>query len=89
MYNYIRKKLNRDAIMLNQIIKLEKIQSVLSSGNVLSIHELAKRTGLHYVTVKKYIKLIETMEKMPKIEIIKSNSTTLVRLGNRKNMLNR
>jgi DNA-binding transcriptional regulator YhcF (GntR family) len=75
--------------VLNQIIKLEKIQTALSSGNVLSIHELAKKTGLHYVTVKKYIKLIEIMEKMPKIEIIKSNSTTLVRLGNRENMFSR
>lgn len=71
---------------LNQIKILEKIQNALSSGNALSIHELSKRTGLHYATVKKYIKLIETMKKMPEIEIIKSNSTTLVRMENRENV---
>ena len=71
-------------MQLNQITILEKIQNALSSGNVLSIHELSKKTGLHYITVKKYIKLIETMKKMPEIEIIKSNSTTLVRLENGK-----
>jgi response regulator of citrate/malate metabolism len=74
---------------INQIKILEKIQSVLSSGNVFSVHELSKKTGLHYVTVKKYIKLIETMKKMPEIEIIKSNSTTLIRLDNGKGVFKR
>jgi len=76
-------------MQLNQITILKKIQNALSSGNAISVHELSKRTGLHYITVKKYIKLIETMKKMPEIEIIKSNSTTLVRLGNGKNVFSR
>ena len=67
-------------MQLNQITILEKIQNALSSGQVLSVHQLSKRTGLHFVTVKKYIKLIETMEQMPDIEVIKSTKTTLVRL---------
>jgi len=74
---------------LNQITILEKIQSVLSSGKAVSVHELSKKTGLHYLTVKRYIKLIQTMKKMPEIEIIKSNSTTLVRMGNGKEVFGR
>jgi response regulator of citrate/malate metabolism len=76
-------------MLLNQIKILKKIQNALHSGDTLSIHELSKRSGLHYVTVKKYIKLIETMKKMPGIEVIKSNSTTLVRLEDKENVFNK
>lgn len=76
-------------MQLNQIKILEKIQNALSTGNAFSIHELSKKTGLHYVTVKKYIKLIEIMKKMPEIEIIKSNSTTLIRMEIREGVFSR
>lgn len=66
--------------MQNQLNILEKIREALSDGTILSINELSKKTGLHYLTVKRYLKLIEKMKKMPEIEIIRSNSTTLVRV---------
>jgi len=68
---------------MQQINILEKILEALADGTILSINELSKKTGLHYLTVKRYLKLIEKMKKMPEIEIIKSNSTTLVRIGDK------
>jgi len=64
----------------SQLDIIRKIQEALSLGVAFSIHELSQKTGLHYITVKKYIKLIEAMKEMPDIEIIKSNKTTLVRM---------
>lgn len=63
----------------SQLDIIRKIQKALSSGAVFSIYELSQKTGLHYTTVKKYIKLIEVMQQIPDIEIIKSYKTTLVR----------
>jgi hypothetical protein len=59
---------------------IRKIQKALSLGVVLSIHELSQKTGLHYTTVKKYIKLIDFIKQMQDIEIIESHKTTLVRI---------
>ena len=44
-----------------------------------SLNELSQRTGLHNVTVRKYVKLIEIVKKEPEIEIIRTRHSIIVR----------
>jgi response regulator of citrate/malate metabolism len=44
-----------------------------------SLNELSQRTGLHNVTVRKYVRLIEIVRKEPEIEIIKTKHSIIVR----------
>ena len=59
------------AIMLRM---LEELQS-----EPCSLNELSQKTGLHNVTVRKYVRLIEIVKKEPDIEIIKTKHTIIVR----------
>ncbi len=47
--------------------------------NPCSLNELSQKTGLHNITVRKYIKLIEIVKKEPEIEIIKTKHSIIVR----------
>ena len=58
--------------------KIER--TLLESDRPVSINKLAKKTGLHYTTVKRYVTLLESIKKMPLIEVIGGEGTTLVRL---------
>lgn len=62
---------------LRAIEKIEK--SLLETRRPISISRLAKKTGLHYTTVRRYVTLLESVKKLPEIEIIKGEGTTLVR----------
>jgi transcriptional antiterminator len=44
-----------------------------------SLNELSQKTGLHNVTVRKYVKLIEIVKKEPEIEVIRTKHTIIVR----------
>jgi transcriptional antiterminator len=44
-----------------------------------SINELSQRTGLHNITVRKYVRLIEIVNQEPEIEVIKTKHTIIVR----------
>ncbi len=44
-----------------------------------SLNELSQRTGLHNVTVRKYVRLIEIVKKEPEIEIIRTRHSIIVR----------
>lgn len=58
--------------------KIER--TLLEVGKPMSISKLAKKTGLHYTTVKRYVALLESVKKMPFIETIGGEGITLVRL---------
>ncbi|MBI2547155.1 MAG: HTH domain-containing protein [Candidatus Aenigmarchaeota archaeon] len=62
---------------LHAIEKIEK--SLVETKRPVSISRLAKKTGLHYTTVRRYVTLLESVKKMPEIEIIKGEGITLVR----------
>ncbi len=62
---------------LHAIEKIEK--SLVGSKGPVSISRLAKKTGLHYTTVRRYVTLMDSVKKMPQIELIKGEGTTLVR----------
>jgi len=63
---------------LETIGRIER--TLLESGRPMSISRLSKKTGLHYTTVKRYVMLLESIKKMPLIEVIGGEGTTLVRL---------
>jgi predicted transcriptional regulator len=63
----------------NKII--EEVYEALTkhSGEAMSINRIAKESGLHYNTVRNYVKLIKRAQSLPEIEVIKSGRTTIVR----------
>jgi len=65
---------------LNPLHAIEKIEKTLvKTQKPVSISKLAKKTGLHYTTVRRYVTLLESVKKMPEIEVIRGEGTTLVR----------
>jgi len=67
--------MNRDPLEI-----IEELFDVLEKGRPLSINEVSKRTGIHNVTIRKYIKIIELIRKEPEIEIIKTRHSTILRI---------
>jgi len=59
---------------------IEKMFDALEKGRPCSINELAKETGLHNVTVRRYVKIIEVVREEPKLEIIKTRHSIILRL---------
>ncbi|MEE9406125.1 MAG: HTH domain-containing protein [Candidatus Aenigmarchaeota archaeon] len=57
-----------------------EMMKVLERGRPLSINELAKETGLHNITVRKYIRIIEVVRREPTLEIIKTRHSIIVRV---------
>ena len=49
-------------------------------GSALSINQIAQKTGIHNITVKRYIKLIEVVRQEPTVEIIKTSHSVIVRV---------
>lgn len=60
-------------------IMLEMLK-VLEQGRPLSINELSKETGLHNMTVRKYVRIIEVVRREPQVEIIKTKHSIIVRM---------
>ena len=46
----------------------------------LSLNMIAKKTGIHNVTVRRYIRIIEIIKKEPEIEIIKTGHSIIIRM---------
>lgn len=62
---------------------IEKMFKALESGRPFSINELAQKTGLHNVTVRRYIKIIEVVREEPRVEIIKTRHSIILRIIHR------
>ena len=58
---------------------VEDIFNVLERGKPLSINELSQATGLHYVTIKKYIKLITMVKEGPDLEVVKTARSVILK----------
>lgn len=63
---------------------IERILHELETGRACSVNELSKRTQLHYVTVRRYVKIIEMVKEEPEIEIIKTKHSIILRTRTRK-----
>ena len=59
---------------------LEKILEALEKGRPCSMNELSRQTKLHYVTVRRYVRIIEMVKEEPDIEIIKTKHSVILRV---------
>lgn len=60
---------------------IEEIFRLLEGeGSALSINQIAQKTGLHNLTVKRYVQLIEVIRHEPTVEIIRTNHSVIVRV---------
>ncbi len=58
---------------------MQKMLRALESGRCFSVNELAQETGLHNVTVRKYVRIIEVVRKEPALEVIKTRHSIIIR----------
>jgi len=65
---------------------VEQLFKCLHEGRPFSINELSKETGIHCITIKRYIKLIKTVREEPELEIIRTKHSVIIRT--RKNKFN-
>ena len=59
---------------------IEKILHELEKGRPCSVNELSQQTKLHYVTVRRYVRIIEMVRQEPGIEIIKTRHSIILRV---------
>ena len=59
---------------------IEKIFHALEKGSPCSVNELSKQTKLHYVTVQRYVKIIEMVREEPEIEVIRTSHSIILRV---------
>jgi response regulator of citrate/malate metabolism len=46
----------------------------------LSINQVAQRTGIHNVTVKKYIRIIQMIKEEPQVDVINTRHSIIIRM---------
>ncbi|MBI4181355.1 MAG: hypothetical protein HY520_00095 [Candidatus Aenigmarchaeota archaeon] len=63
---------------------MEKILAALEKGQPRSMHALCQETKLHYVTVRRYVQIIELVSREPEIEVIKTGHTVILRIRREK-----
>ncbi|MEM5797994.1 MAG: hypothetical protein QW703_01060 [Candidatus Aenigmatarchaeota archaeon] len=59
---------------------IEDMFRAIEKARVCSMNELAKQTGIHNITIKKYVRLIEFIRNEPEIEIIKTKHSVILRM---------
>ncbi len=64
----------------NPIEIVEELFDALEKTKACSINELASRTGIHNLTIRRYIKLIETVRREPELEVIRTRHSIILRL---------
>lgn len=62
---------------------IEKILDALEHNSPCSLNELSKRTKLHYVTVRRYVRIIELVREEPEIEVIHTRHSIILRARKR------
>jgi len=61
------------------LIIIEKIFEALEEGRPFSINELSKETGIQNITIRKYITIIEKVRREPRVEIIRTRHSIIIR----------
>ena len=68
-----------DHMRRDPLLIMKKMLKALERGRALSMNELAQETGLHNITVRKYVRIIEMVRKEPNVEIIKTRHSIIIR----------
>ncbi len=64
---------------------MERIFRILErEREALSINQLAKKTGLHNITVRRYVRLIEMIREEPRVDVIRTRHSIILRVVKRK-----
>lgn len=65
----------------NPVEIMRKMLRILEQEHeAMSINQIAKRTGLHNVTVRRYVRIIEMVKKEPRIDVIKTKHSIIIRI---------
>ena len=67
--------MNRDPLEI-----IEALFEALEKGKPFSINELSKLTGVHHITIQRYIRLIQVIRKEPEIEVIRTRHSIILRI---------
>jgi predicted AAA+ superfamily ATPase len=61
---------------------MEEIMRALEKRReeAFSINELSKETGIHNMTIRKYVRIIETVRREPRMEVIKTKHSIILRI---------
>lgn len=60
---------------------IEQIMKALEEDETaLSINQLSQKTGIHNITIRRYIRIIEVVRKEPTLEIIKTKNSIIMRV---------
>lgn len=59
---------------------IEEMFRILERGRPLSINELSKETGIHNITIRRYIRIIETVRREPRVDIIRTKHAIILRM---------
>ena len=60
---------------------IEDIFRILEKDReALSINQVAQRTGIHNVTVKKYIRIIQMIKEEPQVDVINTRHSIIIRM---------
>ncbi|MEE9323615.1 MAG: HTH domain-containing protein [Candidatus Aenigmarchaeota archaeon] len=69
--------MRRDPVMImREILRLLEEEK----DEALSLNAISERTGIHNITVRRYVRIIEMVRKEPEIEIIKTGRSIIVRI---------
>lgn len=59
---------------------MEEIFGALEKGGPFSINGLSKETGIHNVTIRKYISIIEAVRREEGLEVIRTSHSIILRI---------
>ena len=68
--------MRRDPLEIMKLILAE----LEETGEAMSLNAISEKTGIHNITVRRYVKMIEIVRKEPEIEVIRTKHSIIVRL---------
>lgn len=68
-----------DLMRKDPIEIVELIFYQLEKGRPFTINELARETGIHNITIRKYVRLIQIIKREPQIEVIRTRHSIILR----------
>ena len=68
----------------NPLQIIEQMFKCLEEGRPFSINEMSKQTGIHNITIRRYVRIIERVRSEPRVEIIKTSHSIILRIENKR-----
>lgn len=68
--------MRRDPVMIMK----EILRLLEEEDEAMSLNAIAEKTGIHNLTVRRYVRIIEMVRKEPEIEVIKTKHSVIIRM---------